>query len=97
MASGPRTPELAALGATIRALRKAKGLSQEGLALEISVSRNHIGKVERAQQSPTFDRLVLIARGLEITLSELMGGYEERFERELQETESRAEQVAVAG
>lgn len=78
MASIPRTPELAALGATIRAARKALGLSQEGLALEIGVSRNHIGKVERAQQSPTFDRLVLIARGLGLTLTELMYRYEER-------------------
>ncbi len=75
--ASPRTTELAALGAAIRQFRKAKRLSQERLALEIGVSRNQIGRVERAEQSPTFDRLVLIARGLETPLTDLMQRYEE--------------------
>jgi transcriptional regulator with XRE-family HTH domain len=76
-AASPRTAELAALGAAIRQFRKAKRLSQERLALDIGVSRNQIGRVERAEQSPTFDRLVLIARGLELPLTDLMQRYED--------------------
>ena len=79
MASGPRSPEGAALGDALRGFRKGKGLSQEKLALEIGISRNHVGKVERAQQSPTFERLVLLTRGLEISLLELMQEYELRL------------------
>ena len=41
--------------------RIKRGLSQEELALEAGLNRNTIGKIERAEVSPTIDTLEKIA------------------------------------
>ncbi len=50
------------LGERVRSARKAKGLSQEDLALESNTATSYIGGVERGQRNPSFKKLCAIAR-----------------------------------
>jgi transcriptional regulator with XRE-family HTH domain len=53
---------LKVLGERIRKARKAKGISQEDLALLADIDRSYIGGIERGQRNPSFKTLCLIAR-----------------------------------
>jgi len=55
-------------------LRKAKGLSQEELGIELGVSRQTISKWESCQSYPDFQRLVLLSDYFGLTLDELVKG-----------------------
>jgi transcriptional regulator with XRE-family HTH domain len=55
---------LQVLGQRIREARKAKGLSQEDLALESDIDPSYIGGVERGQRNPSFKKLCAIAKTL---------------------------------
>jgi transcriptional regulator with XRE-family HTH domain len=72
------TASLRALGAQIRALREAKGLSQERLADLAGLHRNFIGLIERGQRNPTFLTLIAVSSKLGLTLSALVEGAEKR-------------------
>jgi DNA-binding XRE family transcriptional regulator len=50
------------LGHRIREARKAKGLSQEDLALKSDTAPSYIGGVERGERNPSFKKLCAIAR-----------------------------------
>jgi transcriptional regulator with XRE-family HTH domain len=52
------------LGKTIRALRVAKKLTQEGLADRAGLHPTYIGGVERGERNVGFDNLLKIARAL---------------------------------
>lgn len=65
--------ELIALGREIRRHRKAMGISQEELGGRIGRHRNHIGCLERAERSPSFEMLVDIAKALNVPISALFG------------------------
>lgn len=67
-----QAPALAALGATIRRLRKTRGISQEKLALMADVDTSYVGRVERGDNNVAILTLLKIAEALQITLSELM-------------------------
>lgn len=69
-----RSEELALLGANIRALRQAKGLSQERLATLVGLHRTYIGGIERGERNPSFLNLLKLARTLEVTPSDLVAG-----------------------
>ena len=66
-----QTPELLALGATIKCLRLSKNISQESLALSAEVDRSYLGRVERGDNNAAVLTLHRIARGLGISLTEL--------------------------
>jgi transcriptional regulator with XRE-family HTH domain len=70
------TAERRQLGARVRALREAKGLSQERLADEAELHRTYIGGVERGERNVSFDNIVRIARALGIKLNTLVDGIE---------------------
>ena len=53
-------------------LRKSKGLSQEELGAELSVSRQTVSKWESCQSYPDFQRLVLLSDFFGLTLDELV-------------------------
>jgi transcriptional regulator with XRE-family HTH domain len=53
---------LQVLGHRIREARKAKGLSQEELALRSDTATSYIGGVERGERNPSFKKLCAIAR-----------------------------------
>lgn len=55
-------------------IRKKKGLSQEGLAMELGVSRQTISKWESGQSYPDFERLVMLSDYFDMTLDELVKG-----------------------
>ncbi|MGP5371175.1 helix-turn-helix domain-containing protein [Pseudomonas helleri] len=63
------------LGKKIREARKAKGLSQDVLALVCKVDRSYMGRIERGEVNITVEKLYQIAGSLEcepaLLLSEL--------------------------
>lgn len=63
-----------ALGERIRALRTEQKLTVRGFALMIGLSKDYIIDIEYGRKSPTFDTLLKIASGLDITPSELLRG-----------------------
>jgi transcriptional regulator with XRE-family HTH domain len=66
----------AQLGETIRLLRTERKLSQEGLADRCSLHRTYIGSVERGERNVSLENIVVIARALDVTASELLKGIE---------------------
>ncbi len=61
------------LNENIKALRKAKGLSQEELAIKLNVVRQTISKWEQGLSVPDSDMLLSIAEVLETPVSTLLG------------------------
>ena len=80
------------IGQNIQAARKAKGLSQEELAVRLNVVRQTVSKWEKGLSAPDADQLVLLAHALETPVDRLLGippqelsGLEEERERILQQ------------
>jgi len=59
----------------IRKRRESLGFSQEKLAERCDFDRTYISMLERGMRNPSFLNLLKIARGLDITVSELTVGY----------------------
>ena len=57
------------VGRNIREARKAKGLSQESLALEAGLDRSYVGGVERGERNIAVLNLARIAKALGIPVS----------------------------
>jgi transcriptional regulator with XRE-family HTH domain len=68
------------LGEVVRAERERRGLSQEALADLASVSRSHIGEIERGEVNLSFVTLSEISTGLGLRLGDLIDRYERRSE-----------------
>lgn len=66
------TCELKRLGLRIKQLRTARGLSQAKLGLRIFKDQQSIHKVETGEFNPTYLYLLQIAKGLEVSISELL-------------------------
>jgi transcriptional regulator with XRE-family HTH domain len=71
---------LLALGQRVRELRLKQRWSQEGFADIVGVHRTWMGAVERGESNVSFTNLVLISKGLGVTLSQLLSGLEKRAE-----------------
>src|SRR5215470_12080410 len=72
-------------GARIRALRDARGLTQEMIAERIEVTPKYVSQLECGQRSPSWETLVAIAHhGFEIKLAALMFGIDEDIGVEVQ-------------
>ncbi|MDD4106734.1 MAG: helix-turn-helix transcriptional regulator [Candidatus Shapirobacteria bacterium] len=69
MRKNAKLPKL--LGKRIQKMRKIAGLTQEGLAEKVNVSRAYIGYIEQARNSPSLELLEKIARILKIDLKDL--------------------------
>jgi transcriptional regulator with XRE-family HTH domain len=61
------------VGARIREIRRARGLSQERLALEAGLDRSYVGGVERGERNIAVINLDKIAKALDVPLSSLFG------------------------
>jgi transcriptional regulator with XRE-family HTH domain len=61
----------AIVGANIRRLRKAKGLTQERLAQEADMAMRYVAGVERGEENPSLRFLVKIAEVLEVSPGDL--------------------------
>src|SRR2546425_198249 len=69
---------LLALGRRVRQLREKKGYSQEAFADAAGLHRTFMGSVERGERNLSFSNLHRIAQALEITLSRLLVGVEDK-------------------
>ena len=56
----------------IKAMRKARGLSQEALALEAGIDRTYISGIERAIRNPSLALMGTLADCLKCDLSTLL-------------------------
>ena len=70
--SQTKEPILLSLGKLIKHKRKAQKLSQEQLGFLSNLDRTYISGVERGIRNPSLTALVSLARGLGITVSELL-------------------------
>jgi transcriptional regulator with XRE-family HTH domain len=76
--AGETVVDAPAVGARVRALREAMGLSLRDLADRSGVSAPMLSQVERGETSPTLAIAARIAAGLELTLSQLLRLDEDR-------------------
>ena len=71
------------IGERIIQLRKLKKWSQEDLAKQINASRVMIGNYERADNTPSMDVIIKIARAFEVSIDYLLGeGLNASFDKE---------------
>jgi transcriptional regulator with XRE-family HTH domain len=61
-------------GNRLRALRNARGLSQEAFADECKLDRTYISGIERGRRNVALRNIGTIAKALRISVSELMNG-----------------------
>lgn len=68
-------PEIA-FGVVLRSLRKARGFSQETLALEAGVERNYISLLELGRNSASIKIIFKLARVLGVSAADFLGQVE---------------------
>ena len=69
------------MGRTLKRLRKAKRLSQYGLAKEADVSREYIRNLEAGESDPTVGMLQRLAKALGVPLSTMLDESRDRTRR----------------
>lgn len=69
---GMSNEDLTKLGKIIRSKRMPQNLTQIELAGKAGVDRNYIGMLERGERNPSYLSLLKIAKGLGITVDELI-------------------------
>ena len=57
------------LGARIKEMRKARGLTQERLAEMVDIEQKHVSRIELGKNYPTIDRLEKLAEALNVPLT----------------------------
>lgn len=67
------TPENETLGARLRRLREAKGLSQRDLALSAGVTQAQVSRIEADEREPVAGTLFALARALDASLGDFDG------------------------
>jgi transcriptional regulator with XRE-family HTH domain len=60
------------LGNAVRELRESAGYSQESFAAKIKVHRTFMGTIERGKTNPSLDTIERLAKGLGMSVWELM-------------------------
>jgi transcriptional regulator with XRE-family HTH domain len=69
------------LGQRIRELRARQGVTQEELADRCDMFRTYLSRIESGQANPTLTALHVLARGLEVSVPELLSPPEMPMER----------------
>lgn len=67
-----RTKTTRAVGAAIRKLREARGLTQEKLAGAVGMMRNNISRIEAAKHRPTLETMERVAKALKVSVADLI-------------------------
>ena len=62
-----------AIGNKIRILREEKGFSQENLAAALDITQSNYARLEKDDNRISVPRLIIIAKTLETTVTELVG------------------------
>lgn len=60
------------MGATIKRLREAKGMTQATLATRAEITREYVNRIEAGQHDLTVGTLTRIARALGVPVTELL-------------------------
>lgn len=60
-----------AISSNIKKFRKAKGISQEKLALISGIDRSYMSEIERCLANPSIEALLRISNALEVSPEEL--------------------------
>jgi transcriptional regulator with XRE-family HTH domain len=58
----------------LRRLRESAGLTQEDLSARTKLDTGEISRLERGTRDPQLRTIVRIARGLDVTVAELLAG-----------------------
>ena len=61
------------LGKRLQSIRKQKGLSQEQLAAKLNISRQALSKWESDINVPSVDKIIDVAKALDVSVNELLG------------------------
>jgi len=70
-----KTPDiLVRFGQRLRELRKKAGFSQEQFAQQCELDRTYVGGIERGERNLSLRNIEVLARALDVTISELMKG-----------------------
>jgi transcriptional regulator with XRE-family HTH domain len=64
------------IGSHVRAKRNALGLSQSDLARELSVSHQHVSRIELGDVTPSLEMLLRLSRKLGVSTDYLLTGKE---------------------
>jgi DNA-binding XRE family transcriptional regulator len=64
------------LGATVRELREARGVSREVLAVEAGLGTGTLARLELGKSDPPWSTLRAVAAALEVTMSDLTAAVE---------------------
>lgn len=67
-----RSAALLKIGHAIRSLRVERGYGQERFARHARLDRSYFGAIERGEHNVTYETLLKIADGLEVSPSELL-------------------------
>lgn len=59
-------------GARIKQLRQNLNLTQEQFAQKCGLHKNYIGMIERGERNPSLINIEILAKGLDISISDLM-------------------------
>jgi transcriptional regulator with XRE-family HTH domain len=70
--SEPRMTDTADLGRAVRSRRVARGLSTAELASAAGMSRRYVAALERGERNPRLDRLIAIAKALDMSVFALV-------------------------
>lgn len=68
-----------AFGRAVRRLRKEQDVSQEAFAYKAKVDRGYMGRIERGEVNISLDNIQKIAKGLGITVGDLMAAVDEEM------------------
>lgn len=60
------------LGRSVRALRRARGLSQQELAERSGISRSYLAGIEGNKRNPSLRVIAALARALEVAPAQLL-------------------------
>jgi transcriptional regulator with XRE-family HTH domain len=69
-----RDPILCSFGQSVAKHRRAKEFSQEALAEKADLDRTYLSDIERGVRNPGIKNVIVIAKALGITPSDLMKG-----------------------
>jgi transcriptional regulator with XRE-family HTH domain len=67
-----------AISLNIKKCRKAKGISQEKLALVSGIDRSYMSEIERCLANPSIEALLRISNALEVSPEDLIKGLKKR-------------------
>lgn len=74
------------IGARIRSLREAKGMTQEKLAEVMDINSKYLSNIERGKENPTLDMLIKFAEALKVEMWEMFDFGHEVGLKELRES-----------